>query len=501
MSFSSPTPVSPPPKASLSPNHSSKGSSSGLSYDELQQALDIEQSESLNLQRQLQDTRRQLVQSQNLHSQLEMDMVDFSKQVSVLENKINELKRSKSVVEDELGKCEIKYLNQQSKFIEMEEELKQLKKAPIETHQAEKPHKRHSRMLSISSFMTGHSIPPPTPTEASSLEKMQSDLRAKELHARHEKIDAELRQIKDLNSRLIDENESLKLLMIGKIIEDIASEDALSIRDKRSGDVSDIEDNTTIASSSSSINLEHSSSSPHDELIRNLEIQLRNMRVENKTLLASLAYMIQSLMDSQIKGDSTTSITNQFESRLIDSTNLTSTQISAFLARFSTPLSTSTFTPITPFASNTSSSSVNKRYSTGQGTFGHVSRNSFSSSMTSSSRSRFRKSPGTWSHLLMGGSTPTASNMTSPAASTIGHSEESDSSIGSPTNSVSPTTGSSLSSIEFAGMLPIEGTTVATTTGTTIPIATTSTASVSVVRRPSTNGMKQLKPLNMTTLS
>lgn len=241
--------------------------------DKLRQELDLEQSENQNLERHLRDSRKKLNSALEVQSQLELDVVDLAKQVSVLQNQNKELRKSKHGLENELSQEQMNYMNDKQQWLDKEaqseksitrltDEVAKLKLSleQQQKHEAEllstispptpssftfpkfgksstdgtevsSPTNStfsggHRRLLSIHSLTSAN---PQASTAAKDrtidrlkteldLMQQQTEMVSREYSLRHEQIETELQQTKALVSRLMEENEGFQFLLAEKAI-------------------------------------------------------------------------------------------------------------------------------------------------------------------------------------------------------------------------------------------------------------------------------------------
>lgn len=119
-----------PPQPSYSqgyyPNYNSSSSSSNTflsEYEKLRQDLELEQMETQNLDRQLRETRKKLENSLHLQSQLENDVVDMAKEVTILQNQIKDFKKINHNLENELSQEQVTYMNEKQQWLDKEQQF------------------------------------------------------------------------------------------------------------------------------------------------------------------------------------------------------------------------------------------------------------------------------------------------------------------------------------------------------------------------------------------
>lgn len=132
------------------------GSSPG-SPGRLRQDLDLEHIENQQLERQLRDSRKKLNSALEVQSQLEMDVVELAKQVSVLQGQVKDLRKSKHLLESDLSQEQMNYMNEKQQWLDKEaasdDQLARLKEenASLKAQLEQQRHTRqHSRQKSES---------------------------------------------------------------------------------------------------------------------------------------------------------------------------------------------------------------------------------------------------------------------------------------------------------------------------------------------------------------
>jgi hypothetical protein len=456
-----------------------------MSPEKLRQELDFEQSENQILSRQLNDTKMKLSAALNVQSQLELDLVDMTKQVAILQGQVKDLKKSKNQLENELSKEQMNYINEKQQWLDKEAKTEavvdnlrsELSKATATNSSLPSTPSSfsfpglfssastattaatsttsstsssggfgHRRLLSITSLSSSKSNNNSNSSDSKAIEKLKSELEqarqqadfvSKEYTARFDQIETELQQSKAQVARLIEENEGFQFLLVEKAIlsgldEETEETDQLSEEDKRS-----------------------------------LETEIKITKSHNKALTTSLERLIQRLLESK-----------DFESTLEENTmsgNINAKTLSAFSSRV--------------LANNNQSNSSSSRPAFNRGH--HSGRGSVSSMF--SIGSGLRRNPSVWTSLILGaGATGAADDHHSVSDGTTTTDSVNSSRPNSPVANGLMSSDSSISSID-------------TTTLVNSPTAASGGASQLnallngsvVARRPSTTSQKKLRPLTM----
>lgn len=258
--------------ASVDPPSSPGGVGTSSPTALLRQGLDLEHNENQQLERQLRDSRKKLSTAIQVQSQLELDVVDLAKQVSVLQGQVKELRKSKHSLESDLSQEQMTYMNEKQQWLDKEaasdksvlllkEEVAKLKQALGQQQKEAEPTpptptgfsfplfgrskdtsdagstaastttsgstnstKGHSRLLSIgggssqANTIAGKDKVIERLKNELDLVQQQTEMVAREYSHRHEKIETELVQTKTLVSRLMEENEGFQVLVAEKAI-------------------------------------------------------------------------------------------------------------------------------------------------------------------------------------------------------------------------------------------------------------------------------------------
>ncbi|KAF5102004.1 hypothetical protein DV451_002027 [Geotrichum candidum] len=459
-----------------------------LSPEKLRQELDFEQSENQILSRQLNDTKMKLSSALNVQSQLELDLVDMTKQVAILQGQVKDLKKSKNQLENELSKEQMNYINEKQQWLDKEaktEAIVENLRSDLSKANAANPSTPstpssfsfpgtfssastattaatsttsstssggfgHRRLLSITSLSSSRSNNNSNSSDSKAIEKLKSELEqarqqadfvSKEYTARFDQIETELQQSKTQVARLIEENEGFQFLLVEKAI--------LSGLDEETEETEETEQLS-------------------EEDKKSLEAEVKITKSHNKALTTSLERLIQRLLESK-----------DFERTLEENTmsgNINATTLSAFSSRV--------------LANNNQSSSTNSSSRPAFNRGHHSGRGSVSSMFSISSG--LRRNPSVWTSVILGaGATGAADDHHSVSDGTATTDSVNSSRPNSPIANGVMSSDSSISSID-------------TTTLVNSPTATSGNASQlnallngSVARRPSTISQKKLRPLTM----
>lgn len=456
-----------------------------LSPEQLRQELDFEQSENQILSRKLNDTIMKLTSALKVQSQLELDLVDMTKEVAILQGQVKDLKKSKNQLENELSKEQMNYINEKQEWLDKEAKSEEIVKnlrselskvtasnpslpstpssfsfpstfssssttATVATSTTQSTSSSsgfgHRRLLSITSLSSKSSNNNSSDSKAveklkSELEqaRQQADFVSKEYTLRFDQIETELMQSKNQVSRLIEENEGYQFLLVEKAIlsgfnEETAEDGELSEEGKQS-----------------------------------LEADYKTTQSYNKALTTSLERLIQRLLENK-----------DFERMLEENTmsgNINAKTLSAFSSRV--------------IASNNQSSSNSSSSRSGFNRGHHSGRGSVSSMFSTSSG--LRRNPSVWTSVILGATNgATTDDHQSVSDGTTTTNSVNSSRPNSPVANGLISSDSSISSID-------------TTTLVNSPTAASSGASQLnalingslVTRRPSTTSQKKLRPLTM----
>ncbi|KAF5101572.1 hypothetical protein D0Z00_000847 [Geotrichum galactomycetum] len=459
-----------------------------LSPEKLRQELDFEQSENQILSRQLNDTKLKLSAALNVQSQLELDLVDMTKQVAILQGQVKDLKKSKNQLENELSREQMNYINEKQQWLDKEAKTEvvvdnlrsELSKATAANPSLPSTPSSfsfpgtfssastattaatsttsstsssggfgHRRLLSITSLSSNRSNNNNTNSaDSKTVEKLKSELEqarqqadfvSKEYTARFDQIETELQHSKAQVARLIEENEGFQFLLVEKAIlsgldEETEETDQLCEEDKRS-----------------------------------LESEVKLTKSHNKALTTSLERLIQRLLESK-----------DFERTLEENTmsgNINAKTLSAFSSRV---LGNNN-------QSNSTSSSSRPAFNRGH----HSGRGSVSSMFSISSG--LRRNPSVWTSLILGaGATGAADDHHSVSDGTTTTDSVNSSRPNSPVANGLMSSDSSISSIDTTTL--VNSPTAAS--GGANQLNALLNGSV-VARRPSTTSQKKLRPLTM----
>ena len=290
-----------------------------LSPEKLRQELDFEQSENQILSRQLNDTKMKLSSALNVQSQLELDLVDMTKQVAILQGQVKDLKKSKNQLENELSKEQMNYINEKQQWLDKEaktEAIVENLRSDLSKANAANPSTPstpssfsfpgtfssastattaatsttsstssggfgHRRLLFITSLSSSRSNNNSNSSDSKAIEKLKSELEqarqqadfvSKEYTARFDQIETELQQSKTQVARLIEENEGFQFLLVEKAI--------LSGLDEETEETEEAEQLS-------------------EEDKKSLEAEVKITKSHNKALTTSLERLIQRLLESK----------------------------------------------------------------------------------------------------------------------------------------------------------------------------------------------------------
>lgn len=457
-----------------------------LSPEQLRQELDFEQSENQILSRKLNDSIMKLSSALKVQSQLELDLVDMTKQVSILQGQVKDLKKSKNQLENELSKEQMNYINEKQEWLDKEAKSEEIVKnlrselskvtalnpslpstpssfsfpstfssssttataATSTTQHASSSSSGfgHRRLLSITSLSSSKSSNNNS-SDSKAVEKLkneleqarqQADFVSKEYTLRFDQIESELLQSKNQVARLIEENEGYQFLLVEKAILNGFKEET-----EEDGELT--------------------------EGRQSFEADCKTTQSYNKALTTSLERLIQRLLENK-----------DFERMLEENTmsgNINAKTLSAFSSRV--------------IASNNQSSSNNNSSRSGFNRGHHSGRGSVSSMFSTSSG--LRRNPSVWTSVILGATNGvTADDHQSVSDGTTTTNSVNSSRPNSPVANGLISSDSSISSID-------------TTTLVNSPTAASSGASQLnalingslVTRRPSTTSQKKLRPLTM----
>lgn len=328
--------------------------------DQLRQELEQEQTQNQSLERKLRESRKRLNSALEVQSQLEMDVVDLAKQVSVLQDQAKDLRRNKHQLESDLSQEQMTYMNEKQQWLDKEHanenQIAHLKsenarlRAQLDELQPEEEQQQES--TGLAGALSGFSFPkfgradPETASTAASgttltrghsrlrsigggnnnsssdtakdktIDRLKNELQqvqqqtemvSREYSLRHDQIEAELQHNKELVSRLMEENEGFQVLLAEKAILGGFDADAPENgtgSSANSGTCSPIPGSTTGGTGSLADELSRAlTQQQNDEAaqamkkrVYELEFESKSLRNHNKALTLSLERLVQRLL-------------------------------------------------------------------------------------------------------------------------------------------------------------------------------------------------------------
>lgn len=231
------------------------------SNQKLQTALEFEEIETHRLEKLLRDTKIKLDTTMIEQAKMEDDLDNGNKKITVLENQVKLLKKSKHVLETQYSQDQMKYINEKQQWLDAENAYHSTitrlndRISNSTTTDGDQQYSIRSPNLSVQSFQSVFGTDPHESNTASpvsspavfspviapvsnrqnkgaksndkalerakaelELTQQQMEMVTREYTLRHEQVRQELDEIKALNTRLMEENEGFQMLLAEKTI-------------------------------------------------------------------------------------------------------------------------------------------------------------------------------------------------------------------------------------------------------------------------------------------
>lgn len=178
-------------------NHEDDIETLRLQNESLSKALEFEEVESQQLQRQIHEQRAKLDTAVHEKSKLEQDISDKDQTILKLQQELQKFKRSKQDLENQLSQEQMHYINEKQQWLDKEAEYE--KKLAEQQPQSKDNNNRLKNELDVV--------------------KQQLELVSKEYSLRHEALKDESDELRKFNEGLMEENQGYQYLLVQRTIQ------------------------------------------------------------------------------------------------------------------------------------------------------------------------------------------------------------------------------------------------------------------------------------------
>lgn len=285
---------------------SSQDSMLHSSRQQLEDALSFEMEETHRLNTAMKDLKLRFDKGLAVQSKLEHDVAERDDQIAKLQNELKELRKQTHAVESDLAQLTMEHINAQTKWLDqtslLNEEITQLKRekrVASAKHQAEELAWADAAAAAVAK--ADELAPPkksqmilPTPTE--SMEHHAQTLLVNELRLRLENLKEEINEVREVNSRLEEENEGFQLLLAEKTIDG-----GMSLADELASDNEETVGEDTIEANGETIQDEIKDETYREQLkeLKQLKFETKSLQNHNKALRMSLERLVCRLLESE----------------------------------------------------------------------------------------------------------------------------------------------------------------------------------------------------------
>lgn len=275
------------------------------SRQQLEDALSFEMEETHRLNTAMKDLKLKFDKGLAVQSKLEHDVAERDEQVAQLQNELKELRKQKHAVESDLAQLTMEHINAQTKWLDQTSqlsdeitELKREKRVASAKHQAEELAWADAAAAAVAK--ADELAPPkknkmvvPVPTE--SMEHHAQTLLVNELRLRLEQLKEEINQVREVNGRLEEENESFQLLLAEKTIDG-----GMSLADELEMDSEDSTGEDPINGNGEAEQDGNGTQDYREQLneLKQLKFETKSLQNHNRALRMSLERLVCRLLEN-----------------------------------------------------------------------------------------------------------------------------------------------------------------------------------------------------------